>query len=102
MYTRKTSQPMTFGLALLTGGGLIVMMLALAIGVVQGAAANSATIGLVFVLGLALFLGGAGGWVAVTKPHENFDDLTTPHFTGHHHDDHHADEHDDTHEPAHP
>jgi hypothetical protein len=81
-------KPLAFGLSLTAGAGLILMMLALAFGVVQGDAANGSIIGLTFVGGLVLFLLGIGGWLAVVQPFKNFDDINQPQYTGHH-DEHH-------------
>ena len=50
------SRPLPFGLALTAGAGLILMMLALAFGVIQGDAANGTVIGLTFAGGLALLI----------------------------------------------
>jgi hypothetical protein len=84
-------RPLSFGLALTAGAGLILMMLALSFGVVQGAQANSSVIGLTFVSGLLLLLVGFGGWLAVVQPHKHFDDINVPQYTGHH--ETHGDEH---------
>lgn len=93
LHARKTSNPMTFGLSLIAGIGLILMILALAYGVVQGETADSAVIGLVFIGGLALLLFGAGGWVAVVQPYKHFDDINVAQYTGHHEEHHPQDEH---------
>lgn len=79
-----SSRPLTFGLALTAGAGLILMILALAFGVVQGEAADGTIIGLTFAAGLALLIVGIGGWVAVVQPFEHFDDINVPQYTGHH------------------
>lgn len=95
---KKTDNMLTFGLALLAGGGLTVMMVALAAGMIQGDAADSRAIGLGFATGLALLITGIGGWIAVVQPFKNFDDINVPkeiphpeehaahesHDTGHH------------------
>lgn len=66
------------------------MVLALAVGVVQGSAADGNTIGLMFVGGVALFLLGAGGWYGLSQPTRHFDDINVPMDTGHHGHDEHA------------
>lgn len=91
--SRKTSHPMLFGLSLIAGIGLTAMMLVLGFGVIQGENADGGLLGLFFAAGLALFLFGAGGWVAVVQPHKHFDDINEPHYTGHHEEHHEADEH---------
>ncbi len=80
--------PVPFGLALTAGAGLILMILALAFGVIQGDAANSTVTGLTFVGGLALLLIGIAGWLAVVQPFEHFDDINVPQYTGHHEEHH--------------
>lgn len=89
---------LTLGLAMLAGTGLILMISAGGLGVIEGAEADMDIIGLLFTGGLALFISGIVAWAGVVRPWENFDDINVPHYTGHHHDeDHHAeDEADDT------
>ncbi len=91
----QPSQTQILLLALTAGAGLILMMLALAIGVVQGEAADASTIGLTFAGGLALLVLGIGGWLALVKPFQHFDDINEPHYTGHHDAAAHADTHED-------
>jgi len=94
-HTDPMKQPLSFGLALTAGAGLILMMLALGFGVVQGEAANGTAIGLSFAGGLALFVLGIGGWLAVVQPFKNFDDINQGQYTGHH-DEHHEESHEET------
>ena len=84
------SKPIPFSLALAAGAGLILMMLALAFGVVQGDSANGTVIGVTFVGGLALLVFGIGGWLATVQPFKHFDDINVPQYTGHH-EEHHED-----------
>lgn len=86
-----SSHPLTFGLALTAGAGLILMILSLALGAIEGAAADSTIVGLTFVAGLLLLGVGIIGWLAVVQPFAHFDDINVPQYTGH--DDSHADEH---------
>jgi len=100
-HTDPISKPVPFGLSLTARAGLILMILALGFGVVQGAAANSTAIGVTFAAGLGLLLIGVIGWLATVRPFENFDDINQPQYTGHHdasHDAPHADaaSHDDS------
>jgi hypothetical protein len=78
------------GLAMLAGLGVVLMMTALAIGVIQGSAADSSAVGLFFAGGLVLFILGAAGWFAVVQPQKHFDDINIPMDTGHHGEAHHA------------
>lgn len=87
------SKPVSFSLAMTAGAGLILMMLALGIGVVQGTAADSTVVGLTFAGGLGLLLVGVVGWLAAVQPFKNFDDINVPKYTGHHAEHHSADEH---------
>ena len=90
------SKPVPFGFSLTAGAGLILMILALAFGVVQGVAANGSVIGLTFVGGLALLIFGIAGWLAVVQPFNHFDDINVPQYTGHAADAHaapHTDDH---------
>jgi ABC-type nickel/cobalt efflux system permease component RcnA len=83
--TKHTNNPLTFGLAMSGGIGLVVMIVALALGVVQGASADGSAIGMLFLVGLALLIVGIAGWLFVTRPFEHFDDITQPKDAGHHH-----------------
>ena len=97
-HTDPISKPVPFGLSLTAGAGLVLMILALAFGVVQGAAANSTAIGVAFAAGLGLLLIGFIGWLAVVRPFERFDDINVPQYTGHHdasHDASHTEPHAD-------
>lgn len=81
---RQTDQnALTLGLAFLTYTGFALMALALAIGVIQGDAADSGTITLMFTGGLVLFAVGLIAWLSVVRPWEKFDDLTEPEYHGH-------------------
>jgi len=77
------------GLAMVAGLGVILMVTALAIGVIQGSAADSSAIGLFFAGGLILFILGAVSWFAVMQPQKHFDDISQP-LEADHHGSHHA------------
>jgi hypothetical protein len=85
--------PAILGLAVLAGLGFILMMIALGMGVIGGADADSSAVGLLFAVGLALFILGAVGWFATARPDRHFDDINVPQYTGHHEGDHHDDAH---------
>jgi len=76
---------LTEGLALLAGLGVILMVLAAIIGVIDS---GIASVGLMFAGGAALFIGGLAAWLGVVRPWENFDDISTPADDGHHRGDH--------------
>ena len=80
-------------LAVVAGIGFILMMIALGVGVIGGAEADSSAIGLLFVAGLGLFILGAVGWFATARPDRHFDDINVPQYTGHHEGEHHDDTH---------
>lgn len=96
---KVTGQPLTFGLAMTAGLGLILMMLALAIGVISGTTVDGRALTVAFVAGLFLLIGGIIGWVIVTEPWKHFDDINQPKDTGHGHGAHDApgDKQGDTH-----
>lgn len=77
-------------LSMLGGVGIFAMVIALGVGVVWENA-DSGLIGLIVMVGAALLAVSVGGWVIVTRPYENFDDITVGNYHGHHHDD---DDHD--------
>jgi hypothetical protein len=82
--TKKLSEPLPLGLALIAGTGFIVMTGAIAVGAQEGAAANTGTISVAFGLGLTLFLFGLGAWLAAVRPWEHFDDINVPAVDDHH------------------
>lgn len=65
------------------------MLLSIASGVISGASADTNTLGLVFLTGLALFIVGLVAWYAVAQPPAHFDDINQPQYFGH------TQEHDD-------
>lgn len=72
-------------LAYLTGLGIaitIVALLLIGLGTIDNADITTSLL----IVGLALIALGVGGWLIMVRPWERFDDLTTPHYTGH--DDH--------------
>ena len=80
---------LTEGLALLAGLGVIVLVLAAIVGVTDS---DADFVGLLFALGVALFVAGLAAWLGVVRPWENFDDISRPADTGHHHVEHDHDE----------
>lgn len=93
VYTTKnfrTANPLMFGLAMVTGIGIILMILVLGLGVVEGNEANTQEFGMIFALGLLMTIAGAIAWTAVVRPFKNFDDINQPLE-----DDHHAHAHDE-------
>lgn len=91
---KRTSDLMAFGLALLAGLGMVLMMVAGGIGAVQGDKADSRLIGIVFALGLVSLVSGIIAWIAVVQPHRHFDDIDVPlEAEGHGHDEHADDDH---------
>ncbi len=96
MPEKKTAHPLTFSLALAAGAGLIIMIVALASGSIQGDSANTSTFNGLFAIGVALFLVGIVGWLVVVHPWTHFDDINVPLDTGHGHGGHSAPAHDET------
>lgn len=87
-------RPIVLIVSLVAGLGFILMVLALGIGVMQGGAADTNLIGMMFVAGLLLLILGAASWFSIVQPHKYFDDINVPQFTGHH-EEHHAEQHDE-------
>jgi hypothetical protein len=85
---RTNNDSLTVGLALLAGAGFMAMVFALALGMIEGAEADSDVIGLIFLGGLAVFISGAVAWGAIMHPWEAFDDINVPLPDEHHHDKH--------------
>jgi hypothetical protein len=84
--TRDTGQnALTVSLAMLAGLGMTVMIVAAASGVIDGASADGAAVGLLFTAGVALLVVGLVAWAAVVRPWENFDDINQPVDSDHHH-----------------
>lgn len=91
--SHETGQnPLTLGLSFIAGGGVTLMIVALAIGVADPA--QESLVWLLFLVGLAMMIGGIVAWLGVVRPHENFDDIDQPLYDGHDHDDDH-DDHDE-------
>lgn len=86
--------PAVLGMSMIAGLGLILIIIALGIGVIQGSAADSNTVAVTFVSGIGLFLIGAVGWFGLTQPQRHFDDISKPlEDDSHGHSTAHSDEH---------
>jgi ABC-type nickel/cobalt efflux system permease component RcnA len=70
--------PLILGVAMVAGLGVVLMIVALGVGVIQGLEANTGAIELLLAGGLVLFLLGAGVWFAITQPQKHFDDINQP------------------------
>jgi hypothetical protein len=93
------SSNVLYGLAMLGGLGLTLMIVAAGIGVVLPEV-DSSFVGMIVALGFGLLVTGIGGWVIATRPFENFDDITVPQYHGHH-ETHHEEIHtDEAHQEA--
>ncbi|MDX2160443.1 MAG: hypothetical protein SF162_03865 [bacterium] len=88
----RTAKPFSFGLAMAGGIGIVLMILALGVGVVQPDA-NSYVIGMVFVIGLAMMVTGIGAWIFTARPFDHFDDINQPLEDDHGHGSHSASGH---------
>lgn len=87
----KISGNVLYGLAMVGGIGMTLMIVAAAFGVVGSL--DSGMVGLLVVLGTGLLIASVGGWVIATRPYEHFDDITVPHYHGHHHEEAHEEAH---------
>jgi hypothetical protein len=74
---KVTSNPLAFGLALLAGTGLILMILALMAGVLVVETTGNLLL-FVFLGGLVLLILGIVSWAVVFKPYAHFDDINQP------------------------
>lgn len=71
------------------------ILLAIIAGLITGfGTVDSDIVDLLLFAGLGMVAVGMGLWLALLRPWEQFDDLVTPYYTGHH-DDHHDDHHDE-------
>jgi hypothetical protein len=77
-------------LAFLIGGGFTLMMIAGGLGVAVGSEANPTTFGMLFLLGLIVFIAGVVIWMVMIKPWTQFDDINVPKDAGHHGGEHHG------------
>lgn len=77
----------TLTFAFIAGGGILLMLAALVIGVIDENAGGA--VGLLFVLGIAGMITGIIAWMSVTQPFKNFDDINQPMYHGHHHPEEH-------------
>jgi hypothetical protein len=84
----NSQNSLTLGLSFVTGVGLILMVSALGVGVIQGGLADSNAIGLAFIAGAIMFILGLVAWFSVVQPHKKFDDINVPQYTGHHDEEH--------------
>jgi hypothetical protein len=91
----KTDNPLLFGLSFMAGSGVVMLLVTAALGVIGGASADNASLGLFFWLGLALLVSGIVGWFCVTRPDKHLDDINLPIADDHGHG--HADEEYDDH-----
>lgn len=99
----RLSQPLTLGLALIGGIGLVLMMVALGVGVAQPDADPGVFYALL-LLGVVALAFAIGGWFVTVRPSANFDDINIPRDIHTHEEGHdagsalvipgHADDHD--------
>jgi hypothetical protein len=75
--------------AFVAGGGLALIILAFALSAVRGPEGTNNLSGMM-VIGVLLLISGTAGWMIQFRPWTQFDDQSTPLFTGH--EDHHAHE----------
>jgi hypothetical protein len=87
------SQNVLYGLAMVGGLGLTLMIVAAGIGVLNLEDLDGGLISLFVALGFGLLVASIGGWAIATRPFENFDDITVAQYHGHHHEEHHEEAH---------
>ena len=83
--------------AFVIGGGLTLVIIAMGVGTAQ---ADFSRVAPMFLIGALAAIGGTIGWLFVLRPWKNFDDWSTPLYTGHEHDEPHKDEPAADHPPS--
>ena len=76
-----------YGLAMVGGVGMTMMMLGASIGVIYGTALDAEathSLGLMIVIGLLLLFLAIGFWLGWVRPFERFDDINIPAEPEHH------------------
>jgi hypothetical protein len=76
--------PIVWWVSLVAGLGVTLMIVALGMGVVQGANTDNSSVGMLFAAGLVLFVLGVIAWFAVVQPQRHFDDIDQPAEDEHH------------------
>lgn len=91
MSVRKKLTEMESTSAFVIGGGLALIILGFLLSAAQASAGFDASrLNIVMIIGALFLIGGIILWVFVTQPWKNFDNWSTPLYTGH--DAHHATE----------
>ena len=83
----QPSQLTLYGLAMVGGLGITMMIVAATVGVIGGAeldAASTNLVGLTVVAGLLLLITAIAFWLGLVRPFENFDDINIPAEPEHH------------------
>lgn len=76
-----------YGLAMVGGVGMTLLILGASIGVIYGAALDADTthsVGLMLIVGLFLLILAIGFWLGWLRPFERFDDINIPAEPEHH------------------
>lgn len=76
--TKQDSLTLTF--AFIAGLGMTLMILAGAIGVIDGANADDTLMGLLFVGGGLMLVAGGGAWAGIVRPWEAFPSVTEGYY----------------------
>ncbi len=99
MSVRRKLTDLENWMALFIGGGLLLIMVSLLLGALS--ATYVQVTNLILSLGVILLVGGIAIWLSAVQPWKNFDDWSTPLFTGHDHEAHEAhDVHQELAEPG--
>ncbi|MCY3782106.1 MAG: hypothetical protein OXG78_17460 [Chloroflexi bacterium] len=84
---RQPSRLTLYGLAMVGGVGMTLMILGASVGVIYGAALDAQathSLGLTIVMGLLLLVLAIGFWLGWVRPFERFDDINVPGEPEHH------------------
>ena len=84
---QQPSRLTQYGLAMVGGGGMTLLILGASIGVIYGAnldAESTHSLGLMLVVGFFLLILAIGFWLGWVRPFERFDDINVPAEPEHH------------------
>ena len=85
--TDQPSKLTQYGLAMVGGAGMTLLILGASIGVIYGAALDAESthsVGLALIVGLLLLILAIGFWLGWVRPFERFDDINIPADPEHH------------------
>ncbi len=85
-HSSAPSKSVLMGISFVAGAGIVLMIVALGVGAIQGTESDTGTFHLAIALGLLALIGGIIAWVGYVQPQKHFDDINVAQYHGHHHD----------------